>query len=199
MLVTSRRRDIFASVLTLLPIEPLELDDSMLFVNTALDLDDSFNDITKQLCDYLQKYTNVTRFYGSNNFKLKYFYIRIGFSLPLALQQSMAYIKQQRVTTLKGMSFGILDYMEELKQNEGLGLENALELHDYPLTVLNTSEITINNIRNNYGVLGISALNVLDMLSFLNPDHIHVKFIYKLYSKFFLVEECDVEKVTISF
>lgn len=113
----------------------------------------------------------------------------------MALQQSISYIKQQRIITLKGMSYGIPDYMEELKNNEGIGLENALELHDYPLTVLNTGEITINNIRNNYGVHGISALNVLEMLSFMNPDHIHVKFIYKLYPKFFPVKECDIEKV----
>lgn len=59
MLVTSRRRDIFPSVLTLLPIAPLELEDSILFVNTALNLDDSHNDIIRELCGYLGKYKHL--------------------------------------------------------------------------------------------------------------------------------------------
>lgn len=99
---------------------------------------------------------------------------RILQGLPLALQQAVAYIKQQRIVN---PDFGVKDYLEEYsKATEGLLSFNLNRYNNDPYikTVMTTWKVALDKIKKDEEV-GNEASKILNIMAYLAPDNIPSK------------------------
>jgi len=114
-----------------LPLEPLASPDAEEFVRKAMESREVDDDI-KRLCRLLG-------------------------NLPLALQQAVAHIRVQKISSLKGNSYGVGDYIEEY--NESVEQQKTLlneTLTKEEQTVYNTINMALNKIRQTSKTAGTS-------------------------------------------
>ncbi|WP_341816351.1 ankyrin repeat domain-containing protein [Wolbachia endosymbiont (group A) of Nomada goodeniana] len=149
ILITSRDRE-WEDGIEKVEVDKLELEDAIEFVKKGLDIseeDDSQNQEIKSLVEE----------------KLQCF--------PLAIQQAIAYIKDQRVTG----EFTIANYLEKYEEKRKELLESDLFKgidNDYERTTFTTWQITIDKIASNeqYGKL---ALEILNTIAYFAPENIN--------------------------
>lgn len=92
-------------------------------------------------------------------------------ALPLALQQAVAYIKQQRTV---GSNFGIQDYLKEYDKKAEKLLSYDLNENNndpYMKTVMTTWKVTLDKIENDTKC-GKEAIRILSVMAYLVPDNI---------------------------
>lgn len=94
-------------------------------------------------------------------------------SLPLALQQALAYIKSEKILD---SSFSIQNYIDRFKQKQRSQelLDFDLSQHNndlYSKTVLTTWEITLEKIKQDK-IIGPKAIETLQIMAYLYPDNI---------------------------
>jgi len=99
---------------------------------------------------------------------------------PLAIQQSISYIIQQRrVWSMDGAAYEIQDYLTEYRKTAPIA-RKLLDWHmgklfnKYELTTYTTWIVSTQNIKEKE--YGIHALALLDTLAYLNPDQIEFEF-----------------------
>jgi hypothetical protein len=99
-------------------------------------------------------------------------------SLPLAMEQAMEYIVDQRDHSLKGKAYGIEDFLEEFENQK-----SAMEILDYKLeenektifTTVKMCSAKIQALEN-----GEEIVTLLHILSYLDPDGIPLSFLEEL-------------------
>ncbi len=149
ILITSRNRE-WERGIEVINLNELKSEEAIEFVKKGLSIEDeSQNEKIKALVEKLQHF-------------------------PLAIQQAISYIEDQRVTR----KFDIDDYLKEYEKKakdllnyEGFrGIDN-----NYAKTTFTTWKITTDKIASNekYGKL---ALRILDVMSYLAPDNISREF-----------------------
>ncbi|WP_353281453.1 tetratricopeptide repeat protein [Wolbachia endosymbiont (group B) of Horisme vitalbata] len=153
ILITSRNRE-WERGIEVINLNELKSEEAIEFVKKGFSIEDeSQNEKIKVLVEKLQHF-------------------------PLAIQQAISYIEDQRVTR----EFSIDDYLEEYEEKtkdllnyEGFrGIDN-----NYAKTTFTTWKITTDKIASNekYGNL---ALRILDVISYLAPDNISREFFLDL-------------------
>lgn len=107
---------------------------------------------------------------------------------PLALVQATAFIKNSWYCHFKGQSYKINTYLEELKNRpERFLLGNV---HQRGQTLSKTLEVSIIRIETDRDVA--VAKNVLSILSYIDPNGIHVDILVKYYQHCFSESETTV-------
>ncbi|WP_353280612.1 tetratricopeptide repeat protein [Wolbachia endosymbiont (group B) of Cyclophora punctaria] len=153
ILITSRNRE-WERGIEVINLNELKSEEAIEFVKKGFSIEDeSQNEKIKALVEKLQHF-------------------------PLAIQQAISYIEDQRVTR----KFDIDDYLKEYEKKakdllnyEGFrGIDN-----NYAKTTFTTWKITIDKIASNekHGNL---ALRILDVISYLAPDNISREFFLDL-------------------
>jgi len=100
---------------------------------------------------------------------------------PLALQQSISYIIQQRRgRSLKGATYGIQDYLEEYENTSRKLLDWPMSkfFNKYERTTYTTWIVSTKKIKGSE--YGNQALALLDTLAYLDPDQIGVEFLKQM-------------------
>ncbi|MDR3131797.1 MAG: ankyrin repeat domain-containing protein [Rickettsiales bacterium] len=99
--------------------------------------------------------------------------------LPLALKQAVVYIhNKNEESRLRGdKRFEISNYLKEYQQNAGELLKKGVYENEdrYTKTVLTTWNITMTYISEEHG---FEALNILEIMAYLDPDDVRVKEIF---------------------
>jgi hypothetical protein len=97
--------------------------------------------------------------------------------LPLAIQQAIAYIKDQY---LEGSDY-VSKYISELNTSAQklLNDERFQNTNDYFLTTFTTWQITLDRIKDIED--GELAIRVMNVLAYLNPDNISAEFLLNLF------------------
>ena len=92
---------------------------------------------------------------------------------PLALQQAIAYISDKYGNDEEG----IPNYLKEFSKYESILLndERFKDDHDYSFTTFTTWRVTLEHIKEAIG--GHPAINIINTLSYLNPDQTSTKFL----------------------
>lgn len=145
ILITSRNRE-WEKGIEVIDLNELKLEEAIEFVKKGLDIEDeSQNEKIKALVEKLQHF-------------------------PLAIQQSIAYIEDQRVTR----EFDIDDYLNEYEKKTKDLLDSEVFRgidNDYAKTTFTTWKITTDEIADDKGY-GELALRILNIISYLAPDKI---------------------------
>ena len=97
---------------------------------------------------------------------------------PLAIQQAVAYIADQRVTG----DFGINNYLQEYEEKTKESLDSELFRgidNEYEKTTFMTSQVTVDKIKIN-GQCGQLALKIFYIMALLAPDNIERKILLPL-------------------
>jgi hypothetical protein len=98
--------------------------------------------------------------------------------LPLAMEQAVGYITDQRCQSLKGASYGIQEFLDEFNNQK-----NAMEILDYELdenekSIFETVKMCSDRIEALEG--GEDTMTLLHVLSYLDPDGIPLSFLERL-------------------
>lgn len=153
VVLTSRKNDIYAGEVYQLSLPTLLPADSLKLVNNSLE-NVIETDVTL-LCEELGHHA-------------------------LALQQSVAYIRENRQKSVIGNDYNIPNFLEELKDNRKIILQHALKLADYDQTILTIVQLSLSSISNNYGDVGSLVKTVAVILGVVRPDGIHLHILQNL-------------------
>ncbi|WP_438456569.1 tetratricopeptide repeat protein [Wolbachia endosymbiont of Kerria lacca] len=153
ILITSRNRELEGEVVNL---NELKLEDAIEFIKKGLSIPKEDKSQDQEVEGLLKK---LQRF-------------------PLAIQQAIAYIKDQRVTR----KFGINDYLQEYEKKAKDLLDSGVFQgidNEYERTTFTTWEVTIDKIASNkeYGELAVKVLNTV---AYLAPEDIKREMFSKL-------------------
>ncbi|XP_011686121.1 PREDICTED: uncharacterized protein LOC105448935 isoform X2 [Wasmannia auropunctata] len=146
ILITSRNRE-WEKGIEVMDLNELELEDAIKFVKKGLGIEDKSQDQEiKTLVEKLQRF-------------------------PLAIQQAIAYIEDQRVTG----GFSIDDYLEEYEKKTKDLLDSEVFKgidNEYAKTTFTTWKITIDKIASDsdHGQL---ALKILDAIAYFAPESVN--------------------------
>jgi hypothetical protein len=96
-------------------------------------------------------------------------------SLPLALDQAVQYIEDQRNNSLKGHTYGIKEFLDEFNNQK-----HAMEILNYELqenekTIFTTVKMCCDRIKALVG--GEDTVTLLNILSYLDPDGVPLSFL----------------------
>lgn len=150
-IITTRQKNLFDEDGDILELFEFTKEEAMEMVQKGLSFSTSIETVEiSKLCDSLQNF-------------------------PLALQQVIAYIVVKRRSSLKGKSYGVIDYLKEYEKTAKnlLGHKLSKLFNKYDKTTLTTWSITTDTITNNFKY-GRHAIALLDNLSYLNPDAIEI-------------------------
>jgi len=146
ILITSRNRE-WERGIEVMDLNELKLEDAKEFVKKGLDVEGESQDQgIKTLVEKLQRF-------------------------PLAIQQAIAYIKDQKVTG----KFSIDDYLEEYEKKTKDLLDSEVFKgidNDYAKTTFTTWKITIDKIASD-SEHGQLALKILDAIAYFAPESIN--------------------------
>jgi tetratricopeptide (TPR) repeat protein len=152
ILITSRNQK-WEKQIALLELDTFTEDEAIVFIKEALDIKDTSQDADiQQLADSLQMF-------------------------PLALEQAVAYIKQQDELEKiidPGKKFKISDYLKLYEAEKLLDYSFGGEsTNPYTKTTFFTWQVTLEAIKKKDG--GQLALNILDIMAYCKPDNITTK------------------------
>lgn len=98
-------------------------------------------------------------------------------NFPLALQQVASFIKKEKIRSLKGKSYSVKDYFEQVERSGDFALSYPLLEIGRKIATMFIWDVTFKKMKEQDGNLGILALELLNIISFLWPDSISIEFV----------------------
>lgn len=108
---------------------------------------------------------------------------------PLALSQAISHISTFRLSSLVGLAYNISSYLQDLKPEPNTVIDRKLlSKREYKLS--SGLEVSLKQIKSES--CGELALKLLNMISYLDPERLHLDMLTKFYQTIF--EKCITDK-----